>query len=100
MSDIQMIADELQRLRMTFLPAATQQSGVEIDAENVAILVHKLSLLSHLYQNVAQELVILRETEASRLGRTCVEELATAEVTALIVDPEGKVIRPDFGRKQ
>lgn len=99
MSDSRMFSDLLAEIAELFRPAADARESVEMDAESVRGLYARLHTMQRLYANVAQELEILRLTEAGRMGRKVVEELATSQACELIVDPLGKVIRPDFGRR-
>jgi enhancing lycopene biosynthesis protein 2 len=99
MSDTSVFTQSLSGLSVMFKTAAKAGVSIEIDAESVRNLAEQLEAMNRLFGNILQELEILRLTEAGRIGRTAVEELATSQACELIVDPQGKVIRPDFGRR-
>lgn len=99
MSDSTMFADLLAEIAELFRPAAEARESVGMDTDSVLGLYARLYTMQRLYANIAQELEILRQTEAGRMGRKAVEDLATSQACELIIDPLGKVIRPDFGRR-
>jgi hypothetical protein len=49
--------------------------------------------------SMEQELAVHRVGEANTIGRGHAEQLSTEALTQLVLDPEGKVVKPDFGRK-
>lgn len=100
MSDTASLAKSLSGLSVMFKAAAKAGVHIKIDAESVRNLSEQLEAMNRLFGNLVQELEILRLTEAGRLGRIAVEELATNQACELIVDPHGKVVRPDFGRRK
>lgn len=73
--------------------------GVEVsmagrDFDN---LVERLSAVRKMMSVVEREVGALRLAEAAREGRKIVDQLATDQLHSMVTDPEGKVIRPDFG---
>jgi hypothetical protein len=45
------------------------------------------------------ELGAFRLLEAGRFARGTMEEVATGALGELVLDPEAKIVRPDFGRR-
>lgn len=70
---------------------------VEVTAEALATILARLRLLRHLAFLNERELGAFRLLEAGRFATGTMEDVATTEAGALVLDPEGKVIRPDFG---
>ncbi|QIO68172.1 hypothetical protein [Rhizobium leguminosarum] len=58
-----------------------------------------LRLLGKLAESLEREVQIYRLSEAGRLGREVIEQLAREAAASFILNSEGNVIRPDFGRK-
>lgn len=98
-SDIQVIASTISALSVIFDKAAKRGGSIEIDAESVQNIASLVRTVERAFTNVAQELEVLRLTEASRMGRVTVEQLASDHLVDLMTDPTGKVVRPDFGRR-
>ncbi|RVQ76141.1 hypothetical protein [Sinorhizobium medicae] len=46
-----------------------------------------------------RELAVHRLADTDRLARTVLGQAAAETLTRLVLDPDGKVVRPDFGRK-
>lgn len=57
-----------------------------------------LAALARLAASMERELEVHRLAEAGQLGRAAVEQLATDQFIGLVVDPDAKVVRPDFGK--
>ncbi|TBZ17059.1 hypothetical protein [Rhizobium leguminosarum] len=58
-----------------------------------------LKLLGKLAESLEREVQIYRLSEAGRLGREVIEQLARETAASFVLNSEGNVIRPDFGRK-
>lgn len=76
--------------------------GVEVsmtgrDFDN---LVERLSAIRKMMNAIEREVGALRLAEAAREGRKIVDQLATDQLHSMVTDPEGKVIRPDFGGRK
>ncbi|UWU13249.1 hypothetical protein N2599_13960 [Rhizobium sullae] len=91
------LSDELQLLRGEFSPFARR--GGYLEPETVQQLRQRLRLLSKLANAMEMELAYFRLMENGRLGREAIEQLSTESLVEMVKDPEGKIIRPDFGRK-
>lgn len=48
---------------------------------------------------VERELGAFRALEAGRFATNTLEQVATTAAGELVLDPEGKVVKPDFGRR-
>ncbi len=60
-------------------------------------LVQQLGGIRRLMISLEHEAGALRLAEAAREGRAIVDKLASDQFHSMVVDPTGKVIRPDFG---
>ncbi|MGX1259826.1 hypothetical protein [Sinorhizobium fredii] len=89
-SEIRALQDEIQARAMT---------GADLSIVEMRIVVDRLRAIGSLVHLMEQELAVHRLGEAGREGRNALEESATETLTHLVIDPEGKVVRPDFGRK-
>lgn len=98
MTAVLKLSDELLVLRGEFVSYA--RSGGILTSETVKQLRHRLRLLATLANAMETELSYFRLMEANRAGHELIEELSTEKLVELIKDPEGKIIRPDFGRKK
>ncbi|RVG68518.1 hypothetical protein [Sinorhizobium meliloti] len=78
---------------------ARAASGVDLSVVEMRVVAERLRTLGRLMVLMEQELAVHRIGEDSRDGRAALEQAATENLTHLTLDPEGKVIRPDFGRK-
>lgn len=96
-SDTCVFAQSLSSMERTFRKAADAGVPMEVDAESVRNLADILAVMKLTFSNIEQELEILRLSEAVRKGRTAIDKLATEQLHELVEDPQGKVIRPDFG---
>lgn len=72
-------------------------SGHEIGAVETRAFVARLRMIARLAMVDEQELQVHRLAEAGREGRKAVDQLASDQLHSMVADPEGKVIRPDFG---
>lgn len=68
------------------------------DADVVAFRKH-LQILGKLAQSLEREVQIYRLCEAGKTGREVVEQLAAEAAATFVLNSDGNVIRPDFGRK-
>lgn len=59
----------------------------------------ELTLLAALANSLEQEVAVHRLRERHRIAAAAMEASATEALAEVVVDPEGKVLRPDFGRK-
>ncbi|MCK3776453.1 hypothetical protein MZK49_06890 [Ensifer sesbaniae] len=70
---------------------------VTLPGESFDNLVRQLATLRKLMVNMEREVGAFRLAEAAREGRKAVDQLASDQLHRMVADPEGKVIRPDFG---
>ena len=70
-----------------------------IPAHRFSDLYAKLSLCSELAVAMELELTGFRHLEMDRQGRAFMEAEASAAMTARPVPRDGKILRPEFGRK-
>lgn len=96
-SDTWVFKQSLSSIERLFRTAAKSAVTMELDAESVRNLADLLTGMKLIFSNIEQELEILRLTEAGRMGRIAVDKLATEQLHKLVEDPQGKIIRPDFG---
>ena len=59
----------------------------------------ELALLARLANSMEQELEVHRLHERRRITAATMEASATSSLVELVADPDGKVLRPEFGRK-
>ncbi len=85
---------EIEMLRAELEGRAMQ--GLGLTQVESMIVIAKLRLVGALVQSMEREVSALRLIEAGRVGTAIVEQLAT---DALVELSDGKVLRPDFGRK-
>ncbi|WP_085025564.1 hypothetical protein [Ensifer aridi] len=78
---------------------AKAMSGADLSVVEMRIVSDRLRTIASLVYFMEQELAVHRLGEDGQAGRTELERAATESLTHLTLDPEGKVIRPDFGRK-
>lgn len=71
---------------------------LEIDSQSGSGIFLTLDEIRRACWQMEQELQMFRLHEAGRQGRQAVEQLAMDQFVELVVDPEGKVVRPDFSR--
>ncbi len=72
---------------------------VVFPGEDFNSLVERLATIRKMMSIIEREVGALRLAEAARSGKAIVEDLATDQLKQLVEDPEGKVIRPNFGRR-
>lgn len=73
---------------------------VRIAGDDFDSLVGRLASIRKMMVLIEREVGALRLAESARTGRVIVEDLATEQFQDLVDDPEGRVVRPDFGRKK
>ncbi len=83
------IADDLRQ---------KSEAGISLDARQVDDLSRFLTALARLARNDEEELSVFRLTEAGNVGRATVNQLASEAHGNLLLE-DGKVVRPDFGRR-
>lgn len=86
-------SSEIASLREELNGKAMAGHGLTMVESRIAA--EKLRLIGALVGSMEQELSVFRLAEAGRVGAAVVEQLATD----VLADPQGKVLRPDFGRK-
>lgn len=90
------LANELGVLRSELLGIAQQQRPLSRDeSANVG---QRLQLLQRLARAMEQELAVHRLAEATGRRVMVMNDEAVSALAEMVEDPEGKVIRPDFGR--
>jgi hypothetical protein len=62
-------------------------------------LIASLRIMRRMALSMEQELSVHRLGEANAIGRGHAERLSSEALTHLVLDPEGKVVKPDFGRR-
>lgn len=73
------------------------QSARPFSTEETRELGEILSLLAKLASRMERELDVHRMGEDGKAGRKAIENAAAEQLGALVGDPDGKVVRPDFG---
>ena len=71
-----------------------------LSPDNVSQLADRLQLFVKLARLLEAELTVHRLAEGSLDRRKVLEKQASAVLAVLVADPEGNVIRPDFGGKR
>lgn len=89
-STLKSIADELGR----------QDADDPLPGHRCTDLYAKLSLCSELARSMELELTGFRLLEMDRQGRSFMEAEASAAMSVRSVSRDGKILRPDFGRKE
>lgn len=90
------LANELGALRSELHGIAQQQRPIL--REESANIGHRLQLLQRLAKAMEQELSVHRLAEATGRRVMIMNDEAVSALAEMVEDPEGKVIRPDFGR--
>jgi hypothetical protein len=90
------LANELGILRSEVLGIAKAQRP--ISTEEATNLAQRLQLLQRLAKAMEQELAVHRLAETKGLRVMVMNEEAVTALAELVEDPEGKIIRPDFGK--
>jgi len=93
-----LLSKKLQKLSRAFDSRAKKDTT--LPAATAHTVAEELLLLSRLASLMEQELAVHRMRESHAIGRAVLEEGATEALAQLVIDPEGKVIRPDFGGKR
>ncbi|MGC4409587.1 hypothetical protein D4A92_19860 [Rhizobium rosettiformans] len=88
---------ELDRIVRQLRPHIGSEE-VTLPGASFDMLVSMLINIRKMAENLEREAGALRLAEASRHGRAAVEKLATEQFEALVIDPDGKIIRPEFGK--
>ena len=70
---------------------------VTLPGQSFDNLGRQLATVRKLMLSVEREVGAFRLAEAAREGRKVVDQLASDQLHSMVADPEGKVIRPDFG---
>lgn len=100
MSEI-LLPSEAIALLLTRLSACKdvrQDEVIEIDAVSAQAVFSGLDEIRKQVRLLEYEVFTHRLGEASQKGRHMIDELASNQFEELALDPEGKVVRPDFGR--
>jgi len=69
-----------------------------LQALDVDQMLRRLELLQRLAASLEQELAVHRLAEAQRLTARTLDSAAVEALADMIQDPDGVVVRPDFGR--
>jgi hypothetical protein len=75
------------------------QAEVTLPGESWDMLIDGVVALRAMARSVERELGSFRTLEAARFAKGAMEEVATDAAGALVLDPEGKIIRPEFGKR-
>lgn len=90
------LANELGALRSELHGIAQQQRPIL--SEESANIGHRLQLLQRLAKAMEQELAVHRLAETTGRRVMVMNDEAVSALAELVEDPDGKIIRPDFGR--
>ncbi|PZP65361.1 MAG: hypothetical protein DI604_24605 [Delftia acidovorans] len=82
--------------RLTDLKDVPDDQIVQLDAGSAEGIYAALDQIRRQTALMEHELFAHRLAEAAEKGREMINALATDQFEALVVDPEGKVVRPDF----
>lgn len=77
----------------------TGSEEVTMSGESFDNIFSVLMTIRNMVLQLEREAGALRLQDAARKGRAIIDELATDQFVGLVIDPEGKVIRPDFRKK-
>ncbi len=75
------------------------EGDVVIEGASWDAILNGLKGIERMSVSVERELGAFRTLEAGRFATNMLEQVATDEVGRLVLDPEGKVVRPEFGRR-
>ena len=89
----------LDHLIGIFAPFATGSEVVEISTEDLRTVIAQLRYLRHLAFLNERELGGFRTIEAARFASGLMERITTDPTGTLQFSENGKIIRPDFGRR-
>lgn len=81
------------------LPKASADVQVIFPADAYALMLIGLAHLGRMVSAMEAELGAFRALEAARFAKGEMEEVARDAHGRLILDDDGKVLRPDFGRR-
>lgn len=90
------LANELGILRSEVLGLTKEHRP--LTREESTNITQRLQLLQRLAKAMEQELAVHRLAEAKGLRVMVMNEAAITAFAEMVEDPEGKIIRPDFGR--
>ncbi|NLS00208.1 hypothetical protein HGP17_25565 [Rhizobium sp. P38BS-XIX] len=93
------LSSGLQALLDGFL-AVEDAPGITIERDQLQMLIKMISLMQSMATNLEIEVRCLRDMEASRDGRTFLEEEATVHLADLLPAIDGNVVHLNFGRKK
>lgn len=91
------LSNELKSIRDQVMQMA--MAGRSMEPHTLRSMALGLDPLIDLAANDEEELRYFRLLQAGKKGREIINELATDQFVGLVIDPEGKVIRPDFRKK-
>lgn len=91
------VASEVSALRAEFAKYVHTERGIPFPAVKAYEL--RLALIAKLARLQESELIILRTAEDGQRVRTTIRNAATDSLRELVQDPEGKVLRPEFRKK-
>ncbi|OKP69606.1 hypothetical protein BTE77_27835 [Ensifer adhaerens] len=89
-SQIHDVCSEMQALAL---------AGNGLTLPQTRAFVSRLIIVEQLASSEWRELCVHRAAENGHRTQREIERAATEQLVDLVYDPEGKVIRPDFGRK-
>ncbi|MCB5204221.1 hypothetical protein LH464_17280 [Neorhizobium sp. T786] len=91
----------LQQMLASMEPHADipEDEAVEFDGPAFRSMINALQIMQKIAVNMEIELACHRDTEAGREMRKSMEGEATDQLSDLIAEASGKIIRPNFGRK-
>ena len=101
MSGALKLSDGISTLRQELALFANlpDEAEVTIEAPQARRLHKILTVMHSLAIDMEVELACFRDMEAGRQGRASAEETATDSLSILLEEAGGKIIRPDFGRR-
>lgn len=73
------------------------QDEVTLKGETFDTMVAALMKIREMTIHLEHEVGALRLAEVARRGRRMIDKLATDQLIEMIGDPDGKILRPDFG---
>lgn len=82
--------------RLSDLKDVPADEIVQLDPASALGIYSALDQIRRQTALMEHELFAHRLAEATEKGREMIDALATDQFEALVVDPEGKVVRPDF----
>jgi hypothetical protein len=96
------LSDNIGSLLQRFAPLESMAADqvAEIDAASIKVITSNLRLMQKVAINIEQELNVYRLLDTGRVFAATTEQLATEAAATFILNSEGNVVRPDFGRKR